>query len=284
MFSLGLTAMSAIFLAVSWASTPTASAAPIQPGGVRIVHGLRGVVADVYFDGKLLLQTFRPERNTSVLSVPAGTHQVDVRLAGQPSTSPAALSSKLKVIAGQNESAVVHLAPNGKPELSVYPDPASAVPGGQARVIVRHTADAPPIDVHVDATRVATALANPAQAATQVKAGTYRVSVTKTGTPQELAPAQAVAFAPGSTTDMYLIGSESKSTLAWIAVQTVTAGRPLAQVQTGDSGLAAPRTRNDALVRNLAVLLPLCSLAAVAGALSRRRRTASGPRSTDARS
>ncbi|MDQ1462613.1 MAG: hypothetical protein QOI08_4097 [Actinomycetota bacterium] len=282
MCSAGLTALSAIFLAVSWVAAP-ASAAPAQTGGVRIVHGLRGVVADVYFDGKLLLQTFRPERSTSVLSVPAGTHQVDVRLAAQPSTSPPALSAKITVTAGQNESAVVHLGANGKPELSVYPDQVGAIPAGQARVIVRHDAAAPPIDVHVDATRVATALANPAQAATQVKAGTYRVSVTKTGTPQELAPAQAVPFAPGSSTDMYLIGSESKATLAWIAVQTVTAGRPLAQVQTGDSGLAARGARSGDLIRNVAVLLPLCSLAAVAGAMSRRRRTTSWPRSSDAR-
>ncbi len=108
------------------------------------------------------------------------------------------------------------------------------------------------------------------------------MSVTKTGTPQELAPAQAVPFAPGSSTDMYLIGSESKSTLAWIAVQTVVAGRPLAQVQTGDSGLVAPRPRDDELIRDLAVLLPLCSLA-VAAAMSRRRRTTFRPRSSDAR-
>jgi hypothetical protein len=227
----------------------------------------------VYFDGKLLLETFRPERSTSVLSVPAGTHQVDVRLAGQPSTSPPALAAKITVTAGQNESAVVHLGVDGKPELTVYPDPPGAVPNGQARVIVRHDAAAPPIDVHVDATRVAIALANPAQAATHVTAGTYRVSVTKTGTSQELAPAQAVPFAPASSTDMYLIGSESKKTLAWIAVETVAAGRPLAQVQTGDSGLAAPRARSDELIRNLAVLLPLCSLADVAAMRRRRRPT-----------
>jgi hypothetical protein len=240
------------------------------------VHGLRGVVADVYFDGKLLLQTFRPERSTSLLSVPAGIHQVDVRLAAKPATSPPALSAKIKVTGGQNESAVVHLGADGKPELTVYPDQSGAIPIGQARVIVRHDAAAPPIDVHVDANRVATALANPAQAATQVTAGTYRVSVTKTGTPQELAPAQAVPFAPGSSTDMYLIGNESKSTLAWIAVQTVAAGRPLAQVQTGDSGLVAPRAGSDELIRNVAVLLSLCSFAAVA-TMSRRRRTTSRP-------
>jgi hypothetical protein len=280
-FAAALTALFAIGVAGSWSATP-APAAPAPTGGVRIVHGLRGVVADVYFDGKLLLQTFRPERSTSVLNVPAGVHQVDVRLAGTTPTSPPALAAKITVIAGQNESAVVHLGADGKPMLTVYPDQSGAIPDGHARVVVRHDAAAPPIDVHVDANRVATALANPAQAATQVTAGTYRVSVTKTGTPQELAPAQAVPFAPGSSTDMYLIGSESKATLAWIAVQTVTAGRPLAQVQTGDSGLVAPRPRNDELVRDLAVLLPLCSLAAVAAA-SRRRRTTSSPRTSDAR-
>ena len=65
----------ALALAVT-ATAPTASAqAPTeQVGTVRVVHGLRGLVADVYLDGNLALPTFQPERATDPIAIPAGEH------------------------------------------------------------------------------------------------------------------------------------------------------------------------------------------------------------------
>ncbi|MGH9271385.1 MAG: DUF4397 domain-containing protein, partial [Ilumatobacteraceae bacterium] len=61
------------------ASTASAQEAP---GTVRVVHGLRGLVADIYVDGALALPTFQPERSTDPLPLAAGDHVVEIRTGG----------------------------------------------------------------------------------------------------------------------------------------------------------------------------------------------------------
>jgi Domain of unknown function (DUF4397) len=265
----------AVFLAcclpLAWSPTAATAASPL-PGGVRLVHGLRGVVADIYFDGKLLLDTFRPERSTALMSVSPGPHRVEVRLAGASPSSPPVLNSVLTVKSGENISAVIHLAANGKPEITQYVDQTGAVPANETRLIVRHTAAAPPIDVRLDATRVAVALKNPGQAAREVSAKTYRVSVTQTGKAAALAPVQDVPLTAGVTTDMYLIGDQKSATLGWIAVQTASTQVVPAHVVTGDSGLAAPRPAHRSVIVYTALALPVLGIGTVVGRRRRRLR------------
>ena len=56
---------------------------PAETGTVRVVHELRGLVADVYLDGTLVLPTFQPERSTDPLAIPAGEHLVEIRRAAR---------------------------------------------------------------------------------------------------------------------------------------------------------------------------------------------------------
>ena len=56
---------------------------------MRVVHGLRGLVADIYLDGTLVLPTFQPERSTDPLPIPAGDHLIEIRdrrCGGRPSS------------------------------------------------------------------------------------------------------------------------------------------------------------------------------------------------------
>lgn len=223
---------------------PASGAQPAE-GMVRVVHGLRGVVADVYLDGSLVLETFEPERTTDPLSLPAGPHQVEVRLAGTPADSAPAVAGTLNVPAGGNVSAVVHLSDAAAPTMTVYADTVAPVPAGQTRVVVRHAAAAPAVDVRLNQQVVATNLTNTGEAATDVAAATYEVSVASAGTPEVITPAQNVPLAEGTANTMYLIGDQASSTLAWIAVQQTGLDTPPAAVQTGNSqvveGDGAPR-------------------------------------------
>jgi len=218
---------------------PSASGAQQATGSVRVVHGLRGVVADVYLDGALVLQTFEPERTTDPLSLPAGPHQVDVRLAGAAPDSAPAVSGTLNVPAGGSVSAVVHLSGTATPTMTVFPDEATPVAAGQTRVVVRHVAAAPPIDVRLNQQVVAANLANSGEAETDVAAATYEVSVATAGTPEVITPAQSVPLLEGTANTMYLIGNQAAATLAWIAVQQTGLQTPPAAVQTGNSEVAA---------------------------------------------
>ena len=64
------------------AAAGAAGAQDDQTGLVRVVHGLRGLVADIYLDGTLALPTFQPERSTDPLPIPAGDHLIEIRAAG----------------------------------------------------------------------------------------------------------------------------------------------------------------------------------------------------------
>jgi hypothetical protein len=238
----GAAVAAALLLAVAalLVAPTTAGAAPADDGGVRVVHGVRGLVADVYLDGSLVLETFQPERNTEPLRVPAGDHEVEVRSAGAATTDAPLLTGTLQVTAGEVISAVVHLDADGDPALTQYTDDDTAIPAGRTRVVVRHVAAAPPIDVRLDGDALTEDLANAEEGAKEVPAGSHEVSVTQTGTSTEITPAQDVPFAEGTATAMYLIGDQEAGTLGWLAVPVTGLQSVPTKVRTGDSGLAAP--------------------------------------------
>src|SRR3954471_2267731 len=97
-------------LAASLTATNTVVAsAQTATGTVTVVHGLRGVVADVYVDGTLALPAFEPERVTDPIALPAGPHRVEIRLAGAAPTDPPAVTGDVDVTADAFQSIVAHL-------------------------------------------------------------------------------------------------------------------------------------------------------------------------------
>jgi hypothetical protein len=227
-------------LAVSLtATTGVVASAQTATGTVTVVHGLRGVVADVYVDGALALPAFQPERVTDPIQVPAGPHRIEIRLAGAAPTDPPAVTGDVEVTANARQSVVAHLDSSGSPAITAYLDDDSPVAPGAARAIVRHTAAAPPVDVAFNDNVVAPALAEPGSAAAEVPAASYQVALWSPGTRDAVAATQTATLAEGAATVMYLIGSAQAGTLAWIAEQVPGLVTPPTRIQTGDSGLAA---------------------------------------------
>jgi Domain of unknown function (DUF4397) len=205
-----------------------------QVGSVRVVHGLRGLVADIYLDGTLVLPTFQPERSTDPLAIPAGDHVVDIRAAGAAATDTPLLSQTITVPAGFQGSLIAHLDAAGNPTLSPFVDDLSAVPAGQARVVVRHAAAATDVAVQLGDQTAFADVAPEGEASELVSAGEYQVSVTPTAGGAPLAPPQTVQFADGTANFMYLIGSEAEGTLGWAVVQVGDLQTAPAMIQTGD--------------------------------------------------
>src|SRR5262245_42247130 len=113
--------MSALSASLLATKTVVASAQNAT-GTVTVVHGLRGVVADVYLDGALALPAFEPERVTDPMAVPAGPHRVEIRLAGTPATDPPAVTGDVEVTADARQSIVAHLDSAGNPTITAYLD------------------------------------------------------------------------------------------------------------------------------------------------------------------
>ncbi len=229
----------AVVVSASLAMAATASAQSSPPAVVTIVHGVRGLVADVYLDGHSVLKTFEPERTAGPLNVPAGHHRVDVRVSGAPATSPPVLSWDVVLAPGERISAVVHLSAAGQPTVTKYDDDVSRIAAGGSRLVFRHDAAAPPIDVRLSNRLLATGLTNPQQSEQQVGAGSYTVAVNAVHSTTPLAASQDVQLQEGTAHFLYLIGSAKDNTLGWIEERVAgLQSAPLA-VQTGNSGLAA---------------------------------------------
>jgi hypothetical protein len=182
---------------------------------VTIVHGIPGVPVDVYAGGtdpsNEIVADFQPGAVAGPLSVPAGSLPVVVVPAGADPTDPAnqVISQTLDVPSGANVSVVANLV-GGAPNLLPFANDVSAVDEGSSRVVVRHTADAPAVNVLVDGEVAFANLAPGAEASAVLPAGTYDVQVQLTdGTPLSALSPGSVDIPAGKDVIVYAVGSAS---------------------------------------------------------------------------
>jgi hypothetical protein len=235
-FGLLLVAM----LTVGAASGAAAYQPAPQTAMVTVVHGLRGIVADVYLDGTLVLPAFEPERTTDPLPIPAGSHVVEIRGVNDDPSSEPLVSETVDVPPAGDFSAVAHLDSAGEPTLTVYPEVASSLAPGTSRVVIRHAAAAPAIDVNLDGASVAAGLVNPGEAAAPSTPGAHQLEVRTASQPTLLAAPQQVPLDEGTATNLYLVGRASDSSLVWLAQRITGMQSAPVAVQSGTDGLAAP--------------------------------------------
>ena len=234
------------------------AAASTGDATVTVVHGIPNTPVDVYVDGTDVLPGFTFGTVSPPLTVPAGSHSVQVKLAG---TSTVALSGTVSLTAGENASVVANLSATGSPALNVFQNPTTPAPAGDAWVLVRHTAEAPAVDVYAGGTKVVTALTNPNSAGPlAVPAGTVPVSVAVSpstpSTPPVLGPLP-LNLAAGNVYVAYAIGSATAtpSTLTAV-VQSYTVGTstPPADAATVTVVHGIPDTPVDVYVNGTVVL------------------------------
>ena len=216
------------------AAAGVAGAQDDQTGLVRVVHGLRGLVADIYLDGTLALPTFQPERSTDPLPIPAGDHLVEIRAAGAAISDEPLLTQTVTVPAGFEGSLVAHLDAAGQPTLTAFADDLSAVPAGQSRLVVRHAAAAEDVSVLLNEQPAIPSITSKSEAEQELGAGTYQVAVAPAAGGSVLAAPQTVEYADGTANFMYLIGSQPQGTLGWAVVQVGGLESAPVAIQTGD--------------------------------------------------
>jgi hypothetical protein len=210
-----------------------------QNSSVYVVHGIPDQAVDVYVNGEKALSDFAPTKVAGPLDLPAGSYDIVLTKPGaDPAASPLLKVDDAAVPGGENLSLVAHLSAAGAPTLTPFVNDTSNVDAGQARLIVRHTAAAPAVDVRADGEPVFQDLANPKEAKADIAAGTVDADVVLAGTddvvlgPTELKPAE------GTATIVYAIGSAESDSLA--VTSQVIAGLHSAPsgVPAGSGGLA----------------------------------------------
>jgi hypothetical protein len=208
-------------------------------GTVTVIHGVPDLPVDVYVNDEPTLTDFAPETVTDPLELPAGDYQIDIRAAGEPADAEPAISGSATLPAGANASIIAHLNEAGEPTLSVFVNDLSPTAAGQGRLVVRHTAAAPAVDVLAGGSPVFTGLTNPNEDSADLPAQTYSASVALAGTTDPVIGPADVPVADGQATIVYAIGSAEAGNLG-VVVQTIGGlmSAPTGGVPSGSGGLA----------------------------------------------
>lgn len=209
------TAAASLAVAASLVGALPASAA--DTAEVYVVHGVPGLTVDVYVDGALALDDFAPETVAGPLDLPAGSHSVAITAADATDDSSPVLSATADLTAGNSYSLVAHLSADGSPTLTPYSNDISTVSAGQARLVVRHDAAAPAVDVRAGGAVVLSDVTNPNQGGLTVPAGTVNADVVLAGTSTVVIGPADVTLAEGSATFVHAVGSADDGTLALVS-------------------------------------------------------------------
>jgi uncharacterized protein (TIGR03382 family) len=271
-----------VLLAAAAAAVPAATAsAATGDATLSVLHAVPDVTVDVYLDGKRALDDFTPGTLAGPMMVPAGAHQLaitasDAADASEPVIGPVDVT----LDAGGNYTAVAHDDTSGKPTATLFTNDVSATPAGQGRLVVRHVAAAPAVDVLAGGEAVVSNLSNPDEQALELPAGTVSASVAATGTTDPVIGPADVAVTAGADTIVYAWGSLDDQNLA-LATQTISdlGGTPNG-VPAGNAGLVATN-RTDTVGIVGGTTAALAAAVAIGAVVLRRRRTVNGDQRQD---
>ena len=225
----------ALFAGVAVAALLTAGmAAPAEaaphrfPGRtaeVSVLHAVPKTTVDVYLNHKRILNDFKPGTLAGPLNVKAGTYTVPITAAtAKNDKKPIIGPAKLKFHAARSYTVAAHLTAKGKPTATLYLNTIKKTPKGDGRVIVRHIAAAPAVDILVNGKAAMKNLKNPHQSKANIKAGTYSVAVALAGTTKPVIGPVDVKVKKYTDTIVYAWGSAAQGNLT-AAVQTVKTNR-----------------------------------------------------------
>lgn len=213
-----LLAMTSAFAATGSKATNAAVTAEVS-----FVHGIPGLPVDIYVNGTKLLSDFRFKTVLSEYPLNAGVYRFAIRPAGAKPRSKPILSATKDLTPGENATVVTYLSATGTPKLKEFVNPTGALAVGNARIIVRHVAEAPAVDVFVGTAssvgeRVIKDLMNPHQAVLVIPHTTLYVRVFAAGTSvhPEIGPTR-FTFHADTTTIIYAVGSLATKTLTVVS-------------------------------------------------------------------
>ena len=209
------TAAGSLAVAATLFGALPASAA--DPAEVYVVHGIPGLPVDVYVNGARTLDDFQPETVAGPLDLPAGTYAVAITAADAADASAPLLTATADLTGGNSYSLVAHLAADAKPTITPYANDIATISAGQTRLVVRHDAAAPAVDVRAGGSVVLAGVTNPQEGVLNIPAGTVSADVVLAGTTTVAIGPAGLELAEGSATVVHAVGSAADGTLALVS-------------------------------------------------------------------
>ena len=253
-------------LAVFAAILIPASAAGAQDSArVHLIHGIPDTDVDVAAGGEVVIPEFS-FGDTQDLSGFAGQtlESLQVLLTG---TDTVAIDvGDFDVPATGNYTAIAHLDADGTPTVSVFANDVTTIAAGEGRLVVRHTAAAPAVDILANGAAAFTNVPNGAGGGADLPAGTISAEVVPTGAtePVVIGPAD-LPVAEGSSLIVYAVGSLDAGNLTVLTEVIDGLGALPDVVNTGNSPVSNSSFPVAALVGGLMVLVALGGRRTLAG-------------------
>ncbi|WP_433317097.1 DUF4397 domain-containing protein [Micromonospora chersina] len=209
--------------ALTFAGVGAATMSPAYAASskVSVVHGIPDTPVDVYVNGKKTLDNFKPGDVAGPLTLPEGEYDIALTKPGEAIDKAILTVDDAAVPGGANISLAAHLSAEGKPRITPFVNDVSKVDAGKARLIVRHTAAAPAVDVRAGGKPVFENLTNPKEAKADVAAGTVKADVVLAGTDTVAIGPADLNLKEGTATIVYAIGSAEAKNLTVVA-QTIS--------------------------------------------------------------
>lgn len=225
----------AVFAATIVTLALAAPAMAQEAARIHLIHGIPDTPVDVWVDDAIVFADFN-FGDTEDLSALAGATLVNlqVKLAGTDTVAIDAGDTDLP--ASGNYSIIANLAADGTPTLSVFANDTTSIDAGNGRLVVRHTAAAPAVDVKANGDVLFSNLANPNEDSADVPAATYSAEVVPTGAddPVVIGPAD-LAVNDGTSLIVYAVGSLDAGSITVLTESITGLGSAPESVPTGNS-------------------------------------------------
>ncbi|AGZ42448.1 DUF4397 domain-containing protein [Actinoplanes friuliensis] len=216
----------------------TATPAFAATSQVSVVHGIPGQNVDVYVNGKKTLPDFKPGTVAGPLKLEEGSYDIVLTKPGDDISKAVLKVDDAEIPGGANISLVAHLGADGDPVLTPFANDVKKLDAGQTRLIVRHTAAAPAVDVRAAGEPVFENLTNPKEAKADLPAGTVKADVVLAGTDDVAIGPADLDLKEGTATIVYAVGSAEDKTLDLVTQSITGLHSAPGGVPSGSGGLA----------------------------------------------
>jgi Domain of unknown function (DUF4397) len=207
---LAATALALVALALP---SPAPAADTGRPAGgaakVNVVHGIPGAKVKVCVDGAPAIRRFTYGEKVVGVAVPAGRHHVRVVPTGRRCESPAILRSRYALEAGKSYTLVASLEPSGTPRLRAFGNRVQPTDAGEARLTVRHLAQAPAVNVWAGGSKLIGGrhFMWGGRQSLPVPGGKYRVKVTLPGSAKPVIGPRWQSLRTGNAYQVHAVGT-----------------------------------------------------------------------------
>ena len=213
-----------------------AAPASAQDGAtVMLAHGIPDTDVDVVVGGDIVIPNYSFGQMEDLSAFAGQTlPSLTVNLAG---TDTVVLDlGDFAVPATGNFTVVAHLDADGNPTASVFENDTSTIAAGEGRLVVRHTAAAPEVDILANGTAAFTSVPNGAEGQIDVEPGIITAEIVPAGTtePVVIGPAD-LSIVEGVSLIVYAVGSLDAGNLTILTQSIDGLGATPTVVNTGNS-------------------------------------------------